>query len=72
MSVYRDPGADDRSRMAGGRAAADAAAARRDRQEIDPRNVDDAWWILCHPGDFDAETLRIAKATDAVAEAAVR
>lgn len=33
------------------------------RQELDPCNVEDAWWIVCHPSEVDAKTLEIAKAT---------
>lgn len=34
------------------------------RQEIDPRNRDDADYILAHPRDFTAEQYRIALVTE--------
>jgi hypothetical protein len=42
----------------------DTLSAIASRQEIDPRNTEDAWYIAAHPGEFDAETVRIARAVD--------
>ena len=30
-------------------------------QAFNPYNPEDAWYAVCHPDEFDAETLRIAE-----------
>jgi hypothetical protein len=36
---------------------------RNDNNGLNPYEREDAWYIVCHPKDFNAETLKIANET---------